>query len=153
VASRARRWDNINRATIAPLLCALLLAGCQLYWRKPGANLAAFAADHQTCVGKAGTDVGADQVLVNLDGYRACLKVHGWTRETGGKIGNPAGFYRGLEDEGPIPVGHMPKQVGETEGTASMATSGREMFCRRTNFEGRSDWRDRVADYQRCLAQ
>jgi hypothetical protein len=29
------------------------------------------------------------------------LKVHGWSRETGGKVGNPPGFYRGLEDEGP----------------------------------------------------
>jgi hypothetical protein len=58
--------------------------------------------------------VGAGQVLVNLDVYRACLKVHGWSRETGSKASNPTGFYRGLEDSGPIRVGHMPKQVGET---------------------------------------
>jgi hypothetical protein len=141
-----------RKSSITVLFCALTLTGCQLYWRKPGANLAAFTADHQTCVAKAGSDVGAAQVLVNLDVYRACLKVHGWQRETGSKASNPAGFYRGLEDEGPMPVGHMPKQVGETEGSATTATS-REMFCRRVNFEGRSDWRDRITDYQRCLAQ
>jgi hypothetical protein len=45
---------------LASLLCALMLVGCRLYWRNPGADLAAFTADHQTCVGKDGSDVGAD---------------------------------------------------------------------------------------------
>lgn len=30
------------RKGVARLLCALTLTGCQLYWRKPGASLAAF---------------------------------------------------------------------------------------------------------------
>jgi hypothetical protein len=67
----------VKKSGITLLLCALLLAGCQLYWRKLGANLAAFTADHQTCVAKAGTDVAADQGLVNLHVYRAYLNVHG----------------------------------------------------------------------------
>jgi hypothetical protein len=139
---------------VASLLLAVALAGCQLYWRKPGADLAAFTADHQTCMAKAGADVGRDQVLVNLDVYRSCLKVHGWTRETGGKAGNPAGFYRGLEDEGPMPRGQMPKQVGETEGGMGRisTTLSRELVCRRTYLE-QHGWRDRLPDYRACLAQ
>jgi hypothetical protein len=137
---------------VACLVCALALAGCQLYWRKPGANLAAFTADHQTCAAKAGTDVGAGQVLVNLDVYRACLTVHGWSRETGSKASNPAGFYRGLEDAGPVPVGHMPKQVGETEGTAGAGSLSRQQACRQTWLQT-SDWRKNLPDYQACLAQ
>jgi hypothetical protein len=140
------------RRGLASLLCALLLAGCQLYWRKPGANLTAFTADHQTCVGKAGTDVGAGQVMVNLNVYRGCLKVLGWQRETGGTFGNPPGYYRGLEDEGPILAGTVPAQVGQTEG-GTPTTSGRHMACWRAHLEGRGDWRDRLPDYQKCLAQ
>jgi hypothetical protein len=82
------------------LLCALALTGCQLYWRKPGADPAAFAADHRDCVGKAGVDVGGERVLVNLDIYRACLRMHGWQRESA--TGAGSGLYRGLEDEGPV---------------------------------------------------
>jgi hypothetical protein len=34
----------IARTSVASLRCALLLSGCQLYWRKPGANLVAFSS-------------------------------------------------------------------------------------------------------------
>jgi hypothetical protein len=145
--------NMVRKSGIASLLCALVLAGCQLYWRKPDANLAAFAADHQMCVAKAGTDVGAGQVLVNLDVYRACLKVHGWQRATGGTYANPPGFYRGLENEGPIRPDAIPTQVGNTEGSDAATTSGRRMACWRSHIEGRADWRDRWADYQKCLAE
>ncbi len=69
------------------LACVLALTGCQLYWRKPGADAGTFAADHRDCVGKAGIDVGGDRVLVNLDVYRACLPVHGWQRESASGAG------------------------------------------------------------------
>ena len=134
------------------VIVVLLLAGCQLYWTKPGSNLAAFTADHQACMEKGAKDVGSGQVIVDLDVYRACLKVSGWKRETGGKVGNPAGFYRGLEDEGPMLLGFVPKQVGETEG-ASRVNPHREMFCRRAHLEGRTDWRQQLDAFNRCLTE
>jgi hypothetical protein len=96
-------------------LCVLALAGCQLYWLKPGADMTAFTVDHNACVKTAGSEVGPEVVLVNLDMYRACLKVRGWQRETGSTYGNPPGYYRGLETEGPVRVGEVPKQVPTME--------------------------------------
>jgi hypothetical protein len=100
-----------RKSSLAVLLWALTLAGCQLYWRKPGADEAAFTADHRDCVAKAGVPVSDDRVLVNLEVYRACLRVHGWQRESAS--GSGPGIYRGLEDEGPVareavPVAHSP---------------------------------------------
>ena len=92
-------------------LCVVGLAGCQLYWLKPGADMATFTTDHQACVKTAGSSVGTDVVLVNLDMYRACLKARGWKRETGSSYGNPPGYYRGLESEGPVSLDEVPKQV------------------------------------------
>ena len=136
------------------IVAVMLLSGCQLYWTKPGTNLAGFTADHQTCMTKGATEVGNGQVLVNLDVYRACLKVNGWKRETGGKAGNPPGFYRGLEDAGPVPVGFVPRQIGDTEGhRVTGDQSNREMFCRRAHIEGRSDWRNHMDDFRRCMTQ
>jgi hypothetical protein len=92
-------------------LCVLALAGCQLYWLKPGADMAAFTTDHQGCVRTAGSPAGPDVVLVNLDLYKACLKSRGWQRETGSSYGNPPGYFRGLENEGPVRVDEVPRQV------------------------------------------
>jgi hypothetical protein len=93
-----------------PLL--VLLAGCQLYWIKPGADMAAFTGDHQGCVKTAGVPVGdGTRVLVNLDLYRACLRTRGWQRETGSSFGNPKGYYRGQENEGPIALTDVPEQT------------------------------------------
>jgi hypothetical protein len=50
-------------------------------------------------------------VLVNLDMYKACLKSRGWTRETGSRWGNPPGYYRGLENEGPLRLTEVPEQT------------------------------------------
>jgi hypothetical protein len=91
---------------------ATTLTGCQLYWQKPGANLAAFSADHRSCVTTAATALpGEERVLVNLDLYRACLKYRGWKRETGSKFSNPPGYFRGLEDEGPVRPDEVPEQI------------------------------------------
>ena len=97
-------------------LCALALGGCQLYWLKSGADMNAFTADHQACVKAAGNPVGApDIVLVNLDMFKACMKSRGWQRETGSKYGNPPGYYRGLEREGPVRLDEIPKQIPTME--------------------------------------
>jgi hypothetical protein len=95
--------------------CVLALAGCQLYWLKPGADMAAFTADHQACVKIAGSPVVEDRVLVNLDAYRACLKFRGWARETGSRYANPPGYFRGLEREGPVALTDVPAQVPTME--------------------------------------
>jgi hypothetical protein len=101
---RAARWLALGVGTI-------LLTGCQLYWLKPGANMAAFSADHTACVKTAGVPPGAEQVLVNLDLYRACLRTRGWQRETGSTFENPPGYFRGQENEGPVRVGEVPQQI------------------------------------------
>jgi hypothetical protein len=100
------------------LLSALAIAGCQHYWRKSGADPLAFAADHRDCLGRAGVDVGGDRVLVNLDVYQACLRMHGWKREraTGG-----SGRYRGLEDEGPVPRDALPEEIARNAPTDTSA--------------------------------
>ena len=88
----------------------------QLYWQKPGADLAAFSADNQACARTAGTPLkGEDLVLVSLDLYRACLKHRGWTRETESNFGTPPGFFRGWEDEGPVSPDAVPQQVPTME--------------------------------------
>jgi hypothetical protein len=95
------------------LITALAIAGCQqLYWRKPGADALAFTTDHRDCLGRAGVDVGGDRVLVNLDVYRACLRMHGWKRESA--TGSGSGRYRGLEDEGPVPRDAPPEGLART---------------------------------------
>ena len=101
---RATRWLALG-------LGSILLTGCQLYYTRPGADMAAFTADHQACVKTTGVPPGADKVLVNLDLYRACLRARGWNRETGSKYSNPPGFFRGLEHEGPVGVLEVPQQV------------------------------------------
>ena len=98
--------------TLALALGVLVLAGCQLYWLKPRADMAAFTADHQACVKAAGTPMGGeDRVLVNLKVYRVCLRERGWTRETGSSYANPSGYFRGPEDEGPIRLTDVPEQI------------------------------------------
>jgi hypothetical protein len=98
--------------TVVLALCVLTLAGCQLYWKKPGADMAAFTADHQACVKDGGTPVGTEgRLMVNLKVYRTCLRERGWTRETGSTYANAEGYFRGLEDEGPVRVTDVPEQV------------------------------------------
>ena len=105
---RAARWLGLGLGT-------LLLAGCQLYWVKPGADMAAFTSDHQACVKTAGVPPGAERVLVNLDLYRACLRQQGWKRETGSSHGNPPGYFRGQESEGPVALNEVPEQTPTME--------------------------------------
>ena len=98
--------------TLALALCVLALAGCQLYWLKPNADMSSFTADHQACVKSAGTPMGGeDRVLVNVKVYRTCLRERGWTRETGSSYANLPGYFRGLENEVPVRLSDVPEQV------------------------------------------
>jgi hypothetical protein len=56
MVSGLRRSTYARKTTVA-MLCTLALTGCQLYWRKPGANLAAFTADHKTCMVREATRI------------------------------------------------------------------------------------------------
>jgi hypothetical protein len=73
--------------TLVLALCALVLAGCQLYWMKPNADMSSFSAD------------------------RGCLRERGWSRETGSSYANLPGYFRGLEDGGPVRVSDVPEQI------------------------------------------
>jgi hypothetical protein len=115
--SGTRAATSLVRPGAVLLLSALAIAGCQSYWRKPGADDLAFAADHRDCLGRAGVDVGGDRVLVDLDVYRACLRMHGWKRGTGGGSGR----YRGLENEGPVPRDALPEEVARNAPTGTSA--------------------------------
>ena len=101
---RAAGWLGLGLGT-------LLLAGCQLYWSRPGADMAGFTGDHQACVKAGGVPHGEGRVLVNLDLYRACLRARGWQRETGSSMGNLPGFFRGQEHEGPVRLDEVPEQT------------------------------------------
>ena len=52
-----------------------------------------------------------DRLLVELDLYRACLRSRGWERVTGSSAGNPGGYFRGLENEGPVRPSDLPRQT------------------------------------------
>ena len=54
---------------------------------------------------------GEDRVLVNLKVYRGCLRERGWMRETGSSYANLPGYFRGVEDEGPVRLSDVPEQV------------------------------------------
>jgi hypothetical protein len=101
----------VTRRLAVLLVLTVSLSGCQLYWRKPGTDFAAFTADHGACLKTAGAPPGEKIVLVNLDMYRACLKAKGWQRETGSTVSNPPGYYRGLENPGPVTLDHVPQQI------------------------------------------
>jgi hypothetical protein len=91
-------------------LISVTLAGCTLYWYKPGADLATFSAAHEECMKVSGTPVTTAQVHVNLDVYRTWLKARGWQRESASATQPPAGHFRGQENEGPVALGTVPPQ-------------------------------------------
>jgi len=50
------------------VVCAgFLLAGCQLYWTKPGATLADFTAGHQACLREVGVPTPGDPDSVGIE--------------------------------------------------------------------------------------
>ena len=90
----------------------IFLTGCQLYWTKPGADLAGFTADHRACATKAGVPMDGDRVLVNESLYKACLKGLGWTRKSASTQEGAAGHFRGLEEDAVVSLSELPEQPG-----------------------------------------
>jgi hypothetical protein len=100
-----------TRVVLTAVLVALALSGCQLYWQKPKADLAAFTTDHQACTKIAASPAGDGRVFVNIDMYRACLRSKGWQRETSSSMGTPPGYFRGHENPGPVDPLMVPEQT------------------------------------------
>ena len=91
----------------------LLLAGCQLYWTKPGATLADFAAAHQACLREVGvaTPGEPDSVLVNPETYKSCLRANGWQRVEDGTVATQSDRFRGIEEAKRVRLDSIPEQI------------------------------------------
>ena len=96
-------------------MISAVLAGCTLYWYKPGADMTTFTTAHQECLKIAGTPVAEGQIYVNLDMYRACLRARGWSRESASTMQPPAYHYRGQENEGPVALTSIPPQPASSQ--------------------------------------
>ena len=94
---------------------SVTLAGCTLYWYKPGADLPTFSAAHEECMKVSGTPVTEGQVHVNLEVYRTCLRARGWQRESASTTMPPPSHFRGQENEGPVALGTGPPQPASAE--------------------------------------
>ena len=133
---------------ITLVAATIILTGCQLYWTKPGADLASFSADHRTCVTKAGVPMDGDRVLVNESLYKACLKGLGWTRESASKQEGAAGHFRGLEEDAVVSLSELPAQVGRTTERPGDPSSPRptmlDLRCRQVTE------RERLTQYREC---
>jgi len=134
------------RAARGAAMVALLLAGCGRYfYTKPGGD---FTADSTACIREVGISSANQQyALVTPEHYRRCMLAHGWTREQ--KVEPvPYGWFRGVENEEVIDVARGPRQPSDSSGAAY--SMSRQQMCRQTWLQ-RSDWRERLPDYEECL--
>src|SRR5215471_13770167 len=82
----------------------LLLVGCgKHYWNKPGAADSDFNKDSMECARENSIQMtqNKDYGLVIADLYKMCLKGRGWSRAQQLEP-VPAGWYRGIEEDGPM---------------------------------------------------
>jgi len=140
----------------ALVVAVTLLTSCQLYWTKPGADLAAFTADHRECATKAGVPMDGDRLLVTESLYKACLKALGRRRETGSSHDGAPGLYRGLEEDAVVSLAADPPQVGSSGRALAdglpPALASRVLQCRKDWIE-RWDRSQHLQDYRDCLAR
>jgi hypothetical protein len=92
----------------------LLLVGCgKHYWNKPGAADSDFNRDSMECARENSVQMtpNKDYGRVLADLYKMCLRARGWNRAQQLEP-VPAGWYRGIEEDGPIkfapPLGQEP---------------------------------------------
>ena len=82
----------------------LLLVGCgKHYWNKPGAADSDFNKDSMECARENSVQMtpNKDYGRVIADLYKMCLKARGWNRAQQLEP-VPAGWYRGIEEDGPM---------------------------------------------------
>jgi hypothetical protein len=133
---------------ITLVAATIFLTGCQLYWTKPGADLATFTADHRTCATKAGVPMDGDRVLVNESLYKACLKGLGWTRESASRHEGAEGHFRGIEEDAVVSLSALPEQVGRASARPGDPSPTQptmlDLRCRQITE------RERLAQYREC---
>jgi hypothetical protein len=101
------------------VVVALLCLGCatRMLWHQRDNRVATretFLADHGECIKSVGIPVKnmPDGLIVPEREFRYCMMAKGWVREKRDiNYGVPAGWYRGLEDEGPVPSNYVPQQI------------------------------------------
>lgn len=142
------------KSTFAWLLCALALTGCgRFYYTRPGGTptLSDFDADSRACIRDAGVPSGNGQYApVAKEPYQRCMLARGWTREQ--KI-EPveAGWHRGVESDDVVSLTEgVPQPSSRATGPADAT---KRVFCYQRHLEMRSDRRDRLADYEKCLKE
>jgi hypothetical protein len=104
---RARLLRSLTFRFGLPMAIGLLLVGCgKHYWNKPGAADSDFNRDSMECARENSVQVTAnkDYGLVIADLYKMCLKARGWNRAQQLEP-VPAGWYRGIEEDGPMKFG------------------------------------------------
>ena len=86
------------------VVVGLLLVGCgKHYWGKPGSGASDFSRESNECARENSVQMSAskDYGIVIADLYKLCLKSRGWVR--GQQFDPPpAGWFRGIEDDGPM---------------------------------------------------
>jgi hypothetical protein len=141
-------------STLAWVLGALALAGCgRFYYTRPGATptLSDFDADSRACIRDVGVPSGNGQyALVAKEPYQRCMLARGWTREQKVEPVEP-GWYRGVESDGVVGLAEGVRQPNPS--AAGPADATKRVFCYRRHLELRSDRRDRLADYEKCLRE
>src|SRR5215813_8518077 len=86
------------------MVIGVLLVGCgKHYWNKPGAADGDFNRDSMECARENSVQMttNKDYGLVIADLYKMCLKARGWNRAQQLEP-VPAGWYRGIEEDGPM---------------------------------------------------
>jgi len=82
----------------------LLLVGCgKHYWNKAGAGPSDFNRESAECARENSVQMTAnkDYGIVIADLYKMCLKSRGWSRAQQFEP-PPAGWFRGIEEDGPM---------------------------------------------------
>ena len=85
-------------------MVGLLLVACgKHYWSKPGTGASDFSRERAECARENAVQVSAskDYGIVIADLYKICLKSRGWIRGQQFEP-PPAGWFRGIEDDGPM---------------------------------------------------
>ena len=123
--SQGNLWDLVNdlldhtevKIRLAfLLLLAVPLAGCQLCWQKPrGRPGGLLRRQSGLCENGRDTPQGRGPRPRQPRPLSRLSEARGWTRETGSNFGNPPGFFRGWEDEGPVRPDAVPQQVPTME--------------------------------------
>ena len=100
----ARLALSASRGLGLAVVAGLLLVGCgKHYWGKPGASPTDFQRESAECARENAVLMGSnkDYGIVIADLYKNCLKARGWNRAQQFEPA-PAGWFRGIEEDGPM---------------------------------------------------